>query len=190
MTCDQKTLPKLRFVKFTTARGKPYAYFNLGKPDGKQAWTPLPRVGSPEFYEVYARYLEARAKPSMLSFNDEQIEAEKLKARDAAEKSLDRFKNTLVYFIQSDGGEIKIGITNDISKRMGTLSVAHAKPLTLLATTTGGAVQEKAYHRMFKIHRLRGEWFSPAPEITAEIRRLNKWPTFKPFDKQAPKGAN
>lgn len=39
---------------------------------------------------------------------------------------------------------------------------------------------ERAYHAMFKAHRLHGEWFEPHPDILAEIARLTPTPHKEP----------
>lgn len=80
---------------------------------------------------------------------------------------------TFVYFIQSASGGIKIGSARDIGRRMKELQTAHPVKLEVLASTTGGQPVERAYHERFAAARLHGEWFSPAPEILAEIERLS-----------------
>lgn len=83
------------------------------------------------------------------------------------------YKEAAVYFIQSGQGPIKIGMAVDVEKRRKSLQTAHPFPLTVLATTTGGGEQEKAYHERFKVHRKEGEWFAPHPDILTEVDRLN-----------------
>lgn len=77
----------------------------------------------------------------------------------------------IVYFIECDG-HIKIGVTSgSIKKRFHALATAHHRPLTLLATITdkdGGL--EFALHQRFAAHRIRGEWFTAAPEILEYIK--------------------
>lgn len=80
--------------------------------------------------------------------------------------------NRQVYFIQSSSGAIKIGVASNPVQRLRTLQTAHAEPLTLLCAVLGGAMCEERYHYQFRDHRLIGEWFSPAPELLAEIERL------------------
>jgi len=80
---------------------------------------------------------------------------------------------SLVYFIRSGDGPIKIGIAQDVEKRRRSLQTAHPAPLVTLATTDGGFQKERAYHRKFAKHRLEGEWFAPHADILAEIERLN-----------------
>ena len=83
-----------------------------------------------------------------------------------------------VYFIGSEIGPIKIGMAIDVGKRLISLQACSPCKLSVLATTTGGIKAERIYHRQFTAHRLHGEWFNPAPEILAEIGRLNQSPVF------------
>lgn len=56
-------LPKVKYVKFTRARGKLYAYFNTGrKVAGKIVFNPLPPYHSVGFWDSYAAMLGARTK--------------------------------------------------------------------------------------------------------------------------------
>ena len=84
----------------------------------------------------------------------------------------------LVYFIRvGDDGPIKIGIARDPKARLSGLQTGHHETLNMLALTVGGAEQERLYHRQFRDHHLRGEWFKPHPDILAEIERVNLSPT-------------
>lgn len=78
-----------------------------------------------------------------------------------------------VYFMGWKGGPVKIGLADNVKVRRDTLQVACPYPLDILAVTVGGLRAELEYHRQFKEHRLRGEWFERAPEIETEIARLN-----------------
>jgi len=78
-----------------------------------------------------------------------------------------------VYFIQANTGQIKIGIARDVKCRLARLRTMSPVSLSLLAQTDGGQPQEATYHARFAEHRLHGEWFSPHPDILAEIERLN-----------------
>lgn len=55
-------LPRLDHVRYVTAKGRVYAYFNTGrkKKDGRPEYTPLPRPGSVGFYDSYAACLAGR----------------------------------------------------------------------------------------------------------------------------------
>lgn len=79
----------------------------------------------------------------------------------------------MVYFIRAGkDGPIKIGIARDPASRLATLQTGHHDTLEIVALTDGGSAQEAAYHAHFSDFRLRGEWFSPHPDILAEIERL------------------
>ena len=73
-----------------------------------------------------------------------------------------------VYYVQRPGDDaIKIGVTNDIAKRLGGLRTV--APVVLLATHLGGRPAEQAMHVRFAEHRVDGEWFRPVPELLAHI---------------------
>ncbi len=78
-----------------------------------------------------------------------------------------------LYFIESAFGPIKIGVSSDPAQRLKGLQTSHPVKLSLLAVVHGAGPLEGEYHRKFDEHRLEGEWFSPAPDILAEIARLN-----------------
>lgn len=89
------------------------------------------------------------------------------------EEAANRRNGALVYFIQAgDGGPIKIGLAADVQSRLRSLQTSHHAKLALLATAAGGSKVERAYHKQFADHRHEGEWFSPHPDILAEIDRL------------------
>jgi len=79
----------------------------------------------------------------------------------------------VVYFIQAETGQIKIGIARDLGVRLKTLRTMCPVGLAVLAATNGGQPAESGYHDCFAAHRLHGEWFEPHPDILAEITRLN-----------------
>ena len=81
-------------------------------------------------------------------------------------------KTGTIYFVGPEGGPIKIGFAGRLSFRLRDLQLANAYPLTVLASVDGPPSLERDYHRRFAEHRLHGEWFSPHPEILAEIERL------------------
>lgn len=80
---------------------------------------------------------------------------------------------TAVYFIRSPQA-IKIGISKNPARRLSVLQTSHPDRLDLVATCEGGRELERDYHLRFAAHRHgKGEWFSPHPDILAEIERLN-----------------
>lgn len=106
--------------------------------------------------------------------SEEVEEGLRAEARLSSRRSSNGEVEAFVYFIQSATGDIKIGMARDVAVRMKTLQTAHPVKLTLLASCLGGADQEREYHQRFAVHRLHGEWFSPAPEILDEIIRLTR----------------
>jgi hypothetical protein len=78
-----------------------------------------------------------------------------------------------IYFIQSGAdGPIKIGRAVNPAQRLRDLQIAHPEPLRLLAVIDRPLLAEYLVHGRFRQHRLRGEWFRPAPEILEYAARL------------------
>lgn len=81
-----------------------------------------------------------------------------------------------VYFV-SDGSAIKIGKAKDPKSRVTGMNTGASSKLEILGVVPGGYEKERKLHETFSRHRLRGEWFSPAPElldyISANARRLH-----------------
>lgn len=76
----------------------------------------------------------------------------------------------VVYFVQAgDDGPIKIGSTGNPRHRLAMLQSAHYDLLTMLGTCGGGFAREYALHEELAAHRIRGEWFAPAPEVLAVV---------------------
>lgn len=86
---------------------------------------------------------------------------------------------TVIYFIRSPSA-IKIGMAKDARRRLMVLQTSHPEHLKLVATCPGGRELESQYHSRFAEHRVRGEWFAPAPDLLAEIDRLNPAPGGSP----------
>ncbi|NIA72299.1 hypothetical protein HBA54_27285 [Pelagibius litoralis] len=72
-----------------------------------------------------------------------------------------------VYFAQAgDAGPIKIGFASDVEKRLAGLQTGNPEPIRLLNIVPDGTRSlEARIHAKFGEHRLRGEWFRPAPEV-------------------------
>lgn len=83
-------------------------------------------------------------------------------------------KEPKVYFIGSDDGPVKIGMSREPEARCREMNVGAPTDYRVLATTPGSVELERAYHERFGFAHLRGEWFERRPEIQAEIDRLNK----------------
>jgi len=80
--------------------------------------------------------------------------------------------NAGVYFVQGErGGPIKIGVASDVEARVSALQVSHHEKLVVRLVVAGDAARERAFHRQFRKHRIRGEWFAPDPELLKFIER-------------------
>ncbi len=80
-------------------------------------------------------------------------------------------RRSRVYFIQSgDSGPIKIGVSVSVDTRLKNIQVYHPLPLRVIGLIEGTVKKEHEVHTLFAKHRLRGEWFSPSPEILAFIK--------------------
>lgn len=79
-----------------------------------------------------------------------------------------------IYFLQADTLRlIKIGVTNDTSKRLSSMQTMSPDKLTLLGLMicpSYGAL-EAWLHNRFREHRAHGEWFHPALELMAFIEQ-------------------
>lgn len=72
-----------------------------------------------------------------------------------------------IYFMRAEFGDrpIKIGVANDPMARAKKIHAMCPFPISLVATVPGNIYDEKLIQRHFRAHRIRGEWFNPAPEI-------------------------
>jgi hypothetical protein len=67
-----------------------------------------------------------------------------------------------VYFIrQGTEGPIKIGISDDVARRVSTLQSCNPFPLHCVVAIPGSLALEFALHQVFSESRLHGEWFAP-----------------------------
>lgn len=77
----------------------------------------------------------------------------------------------MIYFISDSAGHMKIGKTNDISRRMRDLQTGNSNNLILCATILGLKHQvanlEKQLHEYFHFCNTYGEWFEYGP--------VNEW---------------
>ena len=90
----------------------------------------------------------------------------------------------LVYVIEAVGlNVVKIGVSNDIAKRLSMLQVGCPASLRLVLTIQGDETLEQELHARFAKYRVRGEWFLFADEIlhlhdnypTATVHVAQRW---------------
>lgn len=77
-------------------------------------------------------------------------------------------KKPIVYLITDNIGSIKIGKTNDISRRLRDLQTGNANVLGIIALFECGSMHEatkleEELHNHFSFCKLIGEWFSIEP---------------------------
>lgn len=70
-----------------------------------------------------------------------------------------------VYVVKSSNGLLKIGHTNEPSRRLTMLRTSTADQLTLLGVVPATVEQEKELHGLLHEHRVAREWFRPCPAM-------------------------
>lgn len=76
-----------------------------------------------------------------------------------------------IYFIRNTRtGAIKIGLSENPQSRLSELQVGNEDLLTIETMLPGGIDLEDELHLRYSRLRLRGEWFSSAPELESFIR--------------------
>jgi len=73
-------------------------------------------------------------------------------------KGLDAMAKQHLYFIGNDK-HIKIGSTDDVSRRFKDIQNCCPTPLSILYQEEDAGYLEPIYHEIFKEHRMHGEWF-------------------------------
>lgn len=80
--------------------------------------------------------------------------------------------DSVVYFIQSRSGSIKIGVSTQIVRRFSALATGSAEKLTLLGAVPGGTARERLIHAQFAEDRIKNEWFRPSAGLVSQIVSL------------------
>lgn len=76
-----------------------------------------------------------------------------------------------IYFLQCQTTKlIKIGITNNVKNRVTDIQVSCPTKLVLIGSVPGHRSFEYSLHQRFADARVRGEWFSPVPELLEFIK--------------------
>jgi hypothetical protein len=109
-------------------------------------------VGSPEREELFAQFRE--------TFVEDWKAAEVAVARDRLIRKGD------LYFIRC-GDAVKIGRTTNIVQRLANMQVNNPHEIDCLLLLKGQGKEEGRWHKRFKHHRVRGEWFRWAPDLEA-----------------------
>jgi hypothetical protein len=84
-----------------------------------------------------------------------------------------------VYFVQGKTtGLVKVGYAKgDPQIRVDSFRVGCPEELEFLGSVHGGRDVEAAFHKVFAMWRVRGEWFWPHPSLMEQIGRrdLGRW---------------
>lgn len=78
----------------------------------------------------------------------------------------------LVYFIQAETGQIKIGRSTRIADRLLTLQQSSPVALKFVGWVPEHGRREIELHCTFAVDRLHGEWFRPSPRLIDLIERI------------------
>lgn len=84
-----------------------------------------------------------------------------------------RKRRTYVYFIRN-GTTVKIGHSASPRDRMRDMGTSNHATLEMLAILPGGVIRERALHKKFAKHRIKGEWFNLVPQITKYLASLKQ----------------
>lgn len=82
-----------------------------------------------------------------------------------------------IYFVQAATGEVKIGVTTSAKIRNKLRSIqtyCPSKIRLLLVVEERNIMPEHEIHKKFANIRIRGEWFSPSPELLDWIKKFKK----------------
>jgi len=100
----------------------------------------------------------------------------------------------VIYFVRVVGHEpIKIGFSEDVSRRLAAFRTHHWGNVEVLLVMPGLRDDEKAIHQRFEPHRIRGEWFMPAPDVVRFVednrhRHVPEWEDAAPVVMQRAMG--
>jgi hypothetical protein len=77
-----------------------------------------------------------------------------------------------IYFVQTESGPIKIGFVRKVvTQRLKELQVGNHEHLVLIGWKLGTVAEERELHHRFQHLWIRGEWFRPAPELLALVKK-------------------
>jgi hypothetical protein len=91
---------------------------------------------------------------------------------------------TLTYFIRSEDGPVKIGVSKDIGKRLKTLQTASHAKLTLVGYVDRDV--EAALHKRQESDHISGEWFKPSKSLALAIYIYTMPPAERPLRRPPP----
>lgn len=87
-------------------------------------------------------------------------------------------RGPVVYFIEDESGQTKVGHTADLCQRLRTFQTGSADMLTAVAVDPGCKGLEKRWQHAFAAYHVRGEWYASAPLRSVVLRlraRFHAW---------------
>ena len=102
---------------------------------------------------------------------------DRMRMRRNTRGALREHRTTFLYVIWNGADRVKVGISVDVTRRLGQLQGSTAETLAIYAAvpldTSRPLMAERAAHDELRPYRLRGEWFACHPErALATIHRI------------------
>lgn len=111
--------------------------------------------------DLIAEMVRTETRSAALRWRYEDAETEAHKTRAPAPRT----GEPSVYFIADEDGYVKIGTARNVNSRLASLQTASRQKLIVLGFTPGNHEDERRYHEMFAVDRVRGEWFRPSVKL-------------------------
>jgi hypothetical protein len=87
-------------------------------------------------------------------------------------------QNKLLYFLEAENGLIKVGITNDIRRRVNQLQNQLGTKIRVLKLLDGKSAYEKIIHNLYSddniIYKGQTEWFHPTHKLIRFISDIDE----------------
>lgn len=116
---------------------------------------------------VFQRWASANGIPTL---QQPFVRAEPLPSGPKKPKRAER-PNDQVYFAFC-AGKVKIGVSNNVTRRLHGFRTASAQPVELLAVLPGSTELETRLHSQFSAAHSHGEWFSLNDDLRAYLHAL------------------
>lgn len=83
--------------------------------------------------------------------------------------AIDRDGEMFLYVVQIATGPIKIGVTDNVMRRLREIRNAQPYAASCLHQQPGSLAQEAAIHRLLMAYNISGEWFDDSPFVRATL---------------------
>ncbi len=81
----------------------------------------------------------------------------------------------MVYFILCNNDFVRIGFSDDVTRRLANLKSGNPYPLRLIGVLDGDKKREKLYHCQYINSRSHGDWFRLTEDIQQFMTRRFGW---------------